>query len=260
MDDLAPIHDELVPEVSAASARKPWGFWATVGFSLVVVAALAAIQVGVVIGFMAIYMLRYPHANVNQLQQDLGTNGLFVSLAAWSSMPVGLGLVLLFARLRRGWTIGEYLALKPVSMRTMLVWLGLTLVFAAASDGLTCVLGRPIVPEFMSKAYQTAGWTPLLWAALLVAAPVCEEALFRGFMIPGILQSRLGAVGAILITAAGWAALHTQYDLYGVMTIFLVGILLGVARLTSQSLYPTLAMHSMMSLIATIEAALSQPR
>jgi membrane protease YdiL (CAAX protease family) len=106
------------------------------------------------------------------------------------------------------------MALKPVPLRTMVGWLGFILAFAGASDGLTYLSGRPIVPEFMTQAYRSAYCVPLLWATLLVAAPLLEESLFRGFMIRGIRYSRLGAVGAVLITSAGWSILHTQYDLY----------------------------------------------
>jgi uncharacterized protein len=93
----------------------------------------------------------------------------------------------------------------------------------------------------------------LLWATLLVAAPLMEETLFRGFMIRGIERSRLGAAGAIIIASAAWTLMHVQYDGYGMSQVFLMGILLGAARLRTQSLYPPLAMHSLANLIATIE-------
>ena len=47
--------------------------------------------------------------------------------------------------------------------------------------------------------------------------------------------------------------LALQYDLYGVATIFVSGLLLGYARLKTGSLYPTLFLHGLMNLIATVE-------
>jgi uncharacterized protein len=140
----------------------------------------------------------------------------------------------------------------------MLGWLGLVVAFVALSDGVTCLLGRPMVPEYMSKVYQTAFSIPLLYASLMVASPVFEETLFRGFMVPGILQSRLGTLGAILIPTVVWSIMHIQYDVYGIFHIFIGGILLGTARLKSKSLYPAIAMHSLMNLIATVEVVLFQ--
>ena len=78
----------------------------------------------------------------------------------WACLPVCLGLTLLFAKLRRGWTIREYLGLKPVPDRTMLAWLGFLLVFVAVSDGLTYLLDRPIVPEIMTQVYRNAHYLP----------------------------------------------------------------------------------------------------
>lgn len=250
--------DDAIPESPAAPAPRPWGFWATIGLSLVVLALFFAIQIVVVIGYFAACVLARPTADLIQLAQGMRDNGLLLSLASWASMPVCLGLVVLLVKLRRGWTIRQYLALKPVSKGAMLAWLGLLLAFVAASKGLTCLLGRPLVNEFMRNAYQTAYYLPLLWATLLVAAPVFEEAFFRGFMVPGIRQSRLGAVGAIVITAASWALLHVQYDVYAIVHIFVAGILLGVARLKTQSLSTTMAMHSLWNLVALIEVAVYQ--
>jgi membrane protease YdiL (CAAX protease family) len=85
-----------------------------------------------------------------------------------------------------------------------------------------------------------------------------EEPLFRGFMMRGIWHSRLGAVGAIVIASACWSLLHLQYDCYSIIQIFLAGLLLGAARLKTQSLYPPLAMHSLMNLLATVEVVVSE--
>lgn len=258
MDDLAPRTDDGIPETSMAIATKPWGFWATIGFSLVVIISFVLIQAAVAIGYVLVRMQMQPQPDLDALTRDLAADGLLLSLASWISMPFCLGLVVLFVKLRRGWTVREYLALKPVPVRTMLGWLGISLVFVVASDGLTYLLGRPIVPEYMRTAYRTAYCLPLLWATLLIASPVLEEAFFRGFMIPGILQSRLGAVGATVITAAGWAIVHIQYDFYAIAHIFLGGVLFGVARLRTRSLYPTLVMHSLWNLCATIEVVFCQ--
>jgi len=105
------------------------------------------------------------------------------------------------------------------------------------------------------RVYQTAGFPLLLWLAVVVAAPLAEETLFRGFLFKGILHSRLGGAGAVVLTALIWAVIHQQYDLYGVATVFAAGLLLGYARLSTNSIYAGLLMHALMNLIATIEVA-----
>jgi len=63
-------------------------------------------------------------------------------------------------------------------------------------------------------------WVPLFGIAAVVFAPLFEEGFFRGFLFVGFKQSRLGSFGTILITSAAWAALHIQYDLYGILLYF----------------------------------------
>jgi len=108
----------------------------------------------------------------------------------------------------------------------------------------------------MKDVYRTAGSLALLWTALLIAGPVFEELLFRGFMFRGIQASRLGSGGAMVITALTWAALHAGYDLWDLVVVLAGGLLLGVARVKSDSVYVTIGMHSLWNLIATIEVAL----
>jgi hypothetical protein len=107
----------------------------------------------------------------------------------------------------------------------------------------------------MVQTYQTAGIPPLLWLAVVVAAPLGEETLFRGFLFKGILHSRLGGAGAIVLTALIWAVLHRQYDLFDMANVFAAGLLFGYARLLTNSIYPCLLMHALMNLIATIQVA-----
>jgi membrane protease YdiL (CAAX protease family) len=97
---------------------------------------------------------------------------------------------------------------------------------------------------------------PLLWFALMVMAPLSEEILFRGFVFKGLQNSRVGAIGAILIANIVWSAMHAQYDAYGIAQVFIAGLLLGAARLKTNSIYVPIAMHSFMNLIATVEIVL----
>lgn len=265
MESLAPQEDNPFASPMAqedtpfappvASVPRPWSFWATTGLSLVVLVAFIVLQTLVTIGFVVVSTMLQPGAPIERVAADAGNNGLLLSLVCWISMPICLGLVLLFTKLRRDWTVAEYLALRPVSAGTLLGWIGILLAFCFAWDAVGYLIGRPVVSEFMREVYQTASWRPLLWATLVVAAPAFEETFFRGFMLRGLRSSWLGATGSVLVTSAIWTALHLQYDAYSLLLVFLVGLLLGAARLKSESLYPPLAMHAAMNLVATLETA-----
>lgn len=162
-------------------------------------------------------------------------------------------MVCLFAWARRGQPIMEYLGLKKPAARAVGNWILILAAFLCCTDLLTWLLGRAIVPEVMIRVYETAGSPLLLYLALLVVAPFSEEVYIRGFLFPGIRYSRLGAVGAILITALVWAGLHVQYDLYGMIIIFGMGVVLGFARLTTRSTSVTILMHAFANMVATSE-------
>jgi hypothetical protein len=112
----------------------------------------------------------------------------------------------------------------------------------------------------MIETYLTAGSVALLWLAIVVAAPLAEEVLFRGFLFTGFAASPLGAMGTIFLTSLVWAAIHVQYDLYGRFMIFLSGLLLGWARWRTQSVTTPILMHSFMNLVAMLETGIVADR
>jgi CAAX protease family protein len=183
-------------------------------------------------------------------------DGFALSMATFASTLICVPVLIGIAMLKKDSDVRDYFALKPVSTRSLMPWLGILALFIVVSDALTVVLGRPVVPEFLSAAYSSAGSLPLLWVALVVAAPLFEEMFFRGFLFKGFASSVVGVPGAIAITAFLWAAIHMQYDLYGMATIFVLGIVYGLARAWSGSLVVPLILHAVTNLVATAEAAL----
>jgi beta-phosphoglucomutase len=239
------------PESAEAPARKlsrRWGFWSTVGLTLVILLAALMAQVVAGVIWAVVTQLRG-----SVLPANLGSNGLLLGLATCASAPVVFVLAYLLARIRMGPEAARYLGLCPFAGKALIPWTIALVILVALSDALTVALGRPIVPNFLVDAHQTAGFLPLLWFALIVAAPLAEEVLFRGFAFQGILTSRLGGVGAVTLTSLIWALIHLQYDFYGIFTIFVSGLLLGYVRLKTGSIYLTMLLHALMNLIATIE-------
>src|SRR5262245_3317362 len=106
----------------------------------------------------------------------------------------------------------------------------------------------------MLPLFRSAGPLPIFLLALVVAGPLAEEFLFRGFLFSGFLQSRLGPFGAIALTALAWAAIHGQYDLYGMGTVAAIGVVLGLIRWRTGSLWLCALLHGVMNAVASIEA------
>lgn len=241
---------------AAAPDRKVMGLWATLFFSIVTLVVFVLLQVVVFIGFVAVQYAGDPAFDFQSFMIDAMYNGFVLSVSTLVTATLCTGLILLYVRYGSRSTIKEYLGLKPVAWKTVGIWFAVMALFVLLSDGLTHLLDRPVTPEFMVRTYATAGFLPLFLLALVVLGPLFEEVLFRGFMFAGLQHSRLGNPGAIIITAALWAAIHLQYDIYGIATIFTMGILLGVVRMKTGSLYLTLGLHAAVNLLAVTQVVL----
>ena len=236
--------------------QSPWGFGSTLGLSVVVLLVYFLISILTVIAFGVAFLANNPGADMEEFVATVATDGFVAFVGISFAAPLCVGLVLLFIRLKATLPAGEYLRLVPVGAKTVLVWFAGLALLLVGSDILTYLLDRPVAPEIMVELYRTSRFAVLAWFAIIVAGPIFEEVLFRGFMFRGIQASALGNGGAILITAAAWAVIHVQYDAYLIATIFVLGIFFGVARARTGSLYPTIALHVVTNLIATVEMRL----
>ncbi len=106
--------------------------------------------------------------------------------------------------------------------------------------------------QIMLDAYSGMSSPIWFWIAVVIFAPAFEEGFFRGFLFVGLKQSRLGAIGTIILTAAFWAILHIQYNPFGIGVIFVLGIVLGIVRVKTNSLSYPLIMHAIWNLGQTI--------
>jgi membrane protease YdiL (CAAX protease family) len=222
---------------------RPWGLWATVGFSVLILALWLAGQE------FAIQMLAGRGARASAALAQGWIFAWMIIIAA----PIVVGTSLILARLRHGMVVEAYLGLTWPSARQALRWSLILVGLLAASDSLSLALGRSLVPESMVPLFRTTGFLPIFLLALVVVGPLAEEFLFRGFLFTGLLHSRLGPTGAIALTALTWGSLHLQYDLYGMATVVGSGIFLGLLRWRTGSLWLCVLLHGFMNIVATLE-------
>jgi hypothetical protein len=242
------------PAVPVAPLESPhWKFWGTILWGVLIVVIFLGLQA---LAVLCVVLARYGNLLESEflhVYASTAQDGSVVALATLVTGVVCCGLIAGIVKLKKHSIMGDYLALRAIPLRTMLKWLGLLAALLVASDVLTVLLERPIVPDFMSEVYATAHPSWLLWLALVVAAPLFEETFFRGFLFKGLESSFLGILGTVLVTAGLWALMHIQYDAYGIATIFCLGVLLGSARARTGSLLVPLALHSVANLVATLE-------
>jgi membrane protease YdiL (CAAX protease family) len=245
-----------VEESEGAVKKMVWGPWITAGFGILIGIVFLLTQTITVIVFAIVEYTSDPQLDPTQLVEKLSGNGLVLAVATCATAIVCIGLIFLIVKLRKGATIAEYLALIPVSGKTLFGLLVLTAGFIILSDCLTFLLGRPIVPQYQVEAYRTSVWPAVLWIAIVISAPAFEETFFRSFLFEGFRRSRISDTGAIVLTALAWTVVHVQYGAYELVTIFVLGVLLGIVRLKTGSLWSCLFMHSFLNLVSTIETAI----
>ncbi|MES2604001.1 MAG: CPBP family intramembrane glutamic endopeptidase [Pseudomonadota bacterium] len=233
------------------SPKPQWGLLATALWSLAIYFVMAVVQ-----GVVIIVYLRVTGSAPDAvgIMEAIEENGTVLALATLAGTTICAPMILGIAALKRG-SIADYLALKAPRPATLVLLLVITVVFIILNDLLTLSLGRDVVPPFMKATYASADPLWLLWVAVILCAPLLEELFFRGFLFKG-LEPVLTGTGAIIVSAALWAVIHTQYGLYEKTCIFVMGLLLGYARARTGSLVPPLLMHATANLIATIEAAI----
>jgi uncharacterized protein len=232
-----------------------WGPWQTIGFGLAIGAVYFFAQSSVAIVFILGEFFSNPAFDLTTLLH-LSDNGLLVSVATLFSALAGSGAIVLVIRLLRVTGVAEYLGLKPLSKRAVLMVMAIPVVLIAISELLSSQVVKSPNPQFMIDIYLTSGWTPLLWIAIVIFAPAFEEAFFRGFLLTGLERSWMGGPGAVCLTALTWAVLHIQYDIYGMATVLVLGIVLGIVRLKTRSLWSSLLIHSFWNFVALLGTAL----
>lgn len=231
-----------------------WGFVATSLWAVVISATYAAAQFGTILA-----LADWSHLadrNFGALLGSGASKGYSLALASIVTTVVCSGSIVAIVRLKRHARVSEYLGLTPVALGTMLRWIGLFVVIEIATTFVLAWLDLPIDNDFIMAIYKEAHPVWLLWLALVVAIPLCEEIVFRGFLLPGLAASFLRPSGAVLVTSALWAALHTQYDAVGLTVVFCVGALFGIARLRTGSLIVPLALHMIENSLATAIAVI----
>ena len=252
-------------EISSETKTQFWGAWATIGLGLAIGLLFLAAQTLVLIGFLLIKITSGPIPDLLKYVQGLASNGLVVALSTTVSAIVGVALIILFVRIHGNISVAGYIGLRRISWKTVAVVIAVFILTFTAIAGLETLYNtftnstsaEAANSSFMTDTYSTAGWLPLFWVAVVGFAPAFEEVFFRGFIFVGLQRSRIGAAGTILLTSLVWASLHLQYNIIGMATIVIFGIVLGVVKLKTRSLWSTILLHSLWNFVALVGTAAS---
>ncbi len=95
---------------------------------------------------------------------------------------------------------------------------------------------------FAELAASPAAW--LAGLAVIVGAPLAEELLFRGFLLPALTKVGHGFPGAAMISTLGWTLLHFNYSIAGLIEVFMIGLFLCWLVRRTGNLWINIALHA----------------
>lgn len=150
------------------------------------------------------------------------------------------------------------LGLRRFSARFLALALGLLYLNSLFNAFYTAVVLIPLnqtlqsdLKLLLSQTFRSI-W---VWIGVVIAAPLCEELFFRGFLFMGFRKS-LNWIVAAVFSAAIFSIFH--FDLYAIPPIFVMGFLSAFLVQKSQSLWPSILMHMCINLSTMIVIALNE--
>ncbi len=89
-----------------------------------------------------------------------------------------------------------------------------------------------------------------VYAGVSVTAGICEELVFRGFLIAALRAATGSLPAAVLLSAGAFGIAHAHQDAAGALRATLLALVLTIPLLVTGSLYPAIAAHATVDLVA----------
>ncbi len=225
---------------------------------------ILALALSMLAGFVSIiFYAAWANVSGDAPLKDLGFQNLayegdflWISTAINGHLWICLMVFAVFTRAcLSGFPASEYMALKKPARLDVLLGVMALGAYYVGSEKLIDYFNVP-EPAWMLGVYRSADCVPCLLFAVVVIAPLVEESFFRGFVYKGV-ENRLGPFWAVAFTAVPWTLIHLgQYEPAYIVSILCLGVLFGLARWKSGSIFLPLALHAINNSIASFQMIL----
>lgn len=171
-------------------------------------------------------------------QNPVVTRGVAIVLST-SAVLAGIGYALRVTRARPG----DLLALRRFDCRAFLPILLGALGLGIALSELDNLVGPALVRDnvFIRALARRHSNEAINLITIAIIAPVTEELLFRGVILGGLLLRRRSAT-YVVVVAVLFACFHLNP--YQMLSSFLLGLLLGLVFLKTESVIPCIVAHA----------------
>jgi membrane protease YdiL (CAAX protease family) len=182
----------------------------------------------------------------------------------WEAQPVlitltqqicVIGLIIYLAGGFRALGLVRGKGLVPI-LKTAFLTFGLMGIVASGALHLALTTGIGLTsPTGITLAVATVSpWFALLVIAL--GAPIEEEFLVRGYVLPSLAKCRIGPTFAAIVSSFLWTGCHLAMPWYSLASTFVIGLFLSYARLSTGSLWPCIIAHSLFNTVPALTMAL----
>lgn len=105
---------------------------------------------------------------------------------------------------------------------------------------------------------SASDWTAhLLWYIVLaMCAPLWEEVMFRGFLLPSMLR-HLPQWGAVVLSAVIFSMVH--FTIEGFLPLLLLGLVFGAVYMRTKNMWPPILLHSLWNIMLLVQIKASAP-
>ena len=234
--------------LSLAMSIKNYDNHWSLSFTLII-SFIVFVFFGIVQSAVLLFVQKMESTNITDVKLLAYSN---LGLISFVSSILGSLLVLVFIRIKNA-TINSYLNLNLPNLKISVYFFLVTSVFIFFMEYVSRLYPDLFETDFVLESYKNANNLPLLYLGVVFLGPLFEEILFRGFLFKGLQRSFLGGTGAVIISSIIFSIIHIQYGFAViVLLLFPMALLLGYARLKSNSLILPILLHSFNNLLTCI--------
>ncbi|MGQ0814798.1 MAG: lysostaphin resistance A-like protein [Gemmatimonadota bacterium] len=102
--------------------------------------------------------------------------------------------------------------------------------------------------EVMGEITPVTASEKAWFCALSVSAGACEEAAFRGFLIPALSVAAGSIVGGVALSSLAFGVLHA-HQRAGAVRAAVIGAVLALPLIITGSVYPSMAAHALVDVV-----------
>lgn len=236
-----PVAETLV---AVFSSRMPWDFW------------LIFLLLGFVIPWRGYARMRHLMAlpdvtsreRIKMYCATIFFQWLLTALVAWRAFARGLSL--------------HALGIGPV---TSIPLIAVTAIGAGLIAGAHWANVRRMarsdhpnlqrLRELGSRLFPRSGSEMALFVVLSLTAGICEEFLFRGFVMAALIHAGLSTWLVVFLSSAMFGLAHLYQGKGGSVGTGILGTLFAIARIAFNNLVPAVVWHSTLDVVAGVAGA-----